>query len=97
MGQLLSTGDQGGRDEYDKQRSESTDGWGGERLVAGSDTAASGLIGGCTAVPNTIMPWIVDIASVAQAHINALENKDANGRYIIANAPLDFQQVCISM
>ncbi len=39
------------------------------------------------------MPWIVDIASVANAHINALERPNANGRYIIANAPLDFQQV----
>ena len=44
-------------------------------------------------LPKCIMPWIVDIASVADAHINALETPSAKGRYIIANAPLDFQQV----
>lgn len=44
-------------------------------------------------LPKCIMPWIVDIASVAEGHISALETPSANGRYIIANAPLDFQQV----
>jgi nucleoside-diphosphate-sugar epimerase len=44
-------------------------------------------------LPPTIMPWMTDISEVAQAHINALYYPDANGRYIIANSPYDFQQV----
>jgi nucleoside-diphosphate-sugar epimerase len=44
-------------------------------------------------VPRTIMPWMTDISEVAQAHINALYRPEANGRYIIASHPYDFQQV----
>jgi nucleoside-diphosphate-sugar epimerase len=44
-------------------------------------------------VPRTIMPWMTDISEVAQAHINALYKPEANGRYLIANSPYDFQQV----
>ena len=44
-------------------------------------------------VPPTIMPWMTDISAVAQAHINALLEPEANGRYIIASSPYDFQQV----
>lgn len=50
------------------------------------DGAESGL-------PPTIMPWMTDIAEVAQAHTNALYNPAAHGRYIIANHAFDFQQV----
>ncbi|GAB1214051.1 hypothetical protein ATERTT37_003208 [Aspergillus terreus] len=44
-------------------------------------------------LPPTIMPWMTDIDEVAQAHVNALYNQSASGRYIIANSPFDFQQV----
>ena len=44
-------------------------------------------------LPEGIMPWIADISSVANAHIAALENPAAKGRYLIANAPFDFRQV----
>ena len=44
-------------------------------------------------VPPTIMPWMTDIKEVAQAHINALFDPKASGRYIIANHAYDFQQV----
>lgn len=44
-------------------------------------------------IPHCQMPWMVDIASVADAHVAALLNPEANGRYLVANAPLDFQQV----
>lgn len=44
-------------------------------------------------LPPTIMPWMTDIDEVAQAHLNALYNQSASGRYIIANSPYDFQQV----
>lgn len=46
-----------------------------------------------TGVPPTIMPWMTDITEVAQAHINALYNPNASGRYVVANSPYDFQQV----
>ncbi len=44
-------------------------------------------------LPPTIMPWMTDIKEVAQAHLKALYNPNASGRYIIANHPYDFQQV----
>ena len=44
-------------------------------------------------VPKTTMPWMTDISAVAQAHINALFRPEANGRFIIASSPYDFQQV----
>ncbi|KAL2206922.1 NAD(P)-binding protein [Sarocladium strictum] len=44
-------------------------------------------------LPRLIMPWMTDISEVAQAHVNALYNPKASGRYIIANSPYDFQQV----
>jgi nucleoside-diphosphate-sugar epimerase len=44
-------------------------------------------------LPKLIMPWMTDIDEVAQAHIKALYEPKANGRYIIANSPFDFQQV----
>ncbi|KEF54832.1 uncharacterized protein A1O9_09274 [Exophiala aquamarina CBS 119918] len=44
-------------------------------------------------LPRTIMPWMTDISEVAQAHVNALYKPEANGRYIIANHPYDFQKV----
>lgn len=44
-------------------------------------------------LPPTIMPWMTDIDEVAQAHVNALYNQSASGRYIVANSPFDFQQV----
>lgn len=44
-------------------------------------------------VPPTKMPWMTGIDEVAQAHVNALLKSEASGRYIIANAPYDFQQV----
>jgi nucleoside-diphosphate-sugar epimerase len=44
-------------------------------------------------LPYCHMPWAVRIENVADAHIQALYNPKANGRYIIANQPLDFQQI----
>ena len=44
-------------------------------------------------LPVCHMPWACNITEVAMAHIKALYTPAANGRYIIANRPLDFQQV----
>jgi nucleoside-diphosphate-sugar epimerase len=44
-------------------------------------------------IPPTIMPWMADIDEVAQAHVNALYDPSASGRYIISNSAYDFQQV----
>ncbi|CZR65110.1 related to flavonol reductase/cinnamoyl-CoA reductase [Phialocephala subalpina] len=44
-------------------------------------------------LPYCHMPWAVRIENVVDAHIQALYNPKANGRYIIANQPLDFQQI----
>ena len=46
-----------------------------------------------TELPYLIMPWMTDIDEVAQAHVNALYDPSANGRYIVANSRYDFQQV----
>jgi dihydroflavonol-4-reductase len=37
---------------------------------------------------------IVDVRDVAQAHINAMENPKANGRYLCASESLDLRDIC---
>ncbi|KAE8391130.1 hypothetical protein BDV23DRAFT_193347 [Aspergillus alliaceus] len=44
-------------------------------------------------VPNCQMPWVTDINAVADAHVAALLTPEARGRYLVATASLDFQEV----
>jgi nucleoside-diphosphate-sugar epimerase len=46
-----------------------------------------------TGVPTCLMPWVVHIRDVAEAHVQALVNPAARGRYIITAGRLDNQGV----
>lgn len=64
-----------------------------EKMNATNSDLARLMDGAESSLPATIMPWMTDIDEVAQAHVNALYNLSASGRYIIANSAYDFQQV----
>lgn len=64
-----------------------------EKMNATNSDLARLIDGAEKDVPRTIMPWMTDIDAVAQAHVNALYTPSASGRYIIAGAAYDFQQV----